>query len=166
MGDTFNTVKEDSDKEWRFTRYSLATEYPINATCYSTFRMLFQMKRSTRGELALITFDQWNRYSSTSAIAPPFNLVVTPLKAIMRQIRKPAYVTRLIFSFSLLLFWFFLTSCSKSKKNVPTVHVRRLKSLSRKFVEEILEDEKEMKKRNLDGIADSLKSHIKKLSIH
>ena len=30
MGDTFNTVKEDSDKEWRFTRYSLATEYPIN----------------------------------------------------------------------------------------------------------------------------------------
>jgi len=42
--------------------------------------------------------------------------------------------------------------------------VRRLKSISRKFVEEIQEEEKEMKKLDLEHVADSLKSHIKKFS--
>lgn len=106
MGDTFNTVKEDSAKEWRFNRYSLATEY-----------------------------------SSTSAIAPPFNIIIAPIKTLVHLFRAP----------------------TKVKKAPHEVPVRRLKSLSRKFVEEILDDEKEKKKKDLEHIADSLKATIKKM---
>lgn len=53
----------------------------------------------------------------------------------------------------------------KNKKTVQGVTFRRLKTVARKFVEEIMDDEKELKKKDIDHVADSIKSHIKKMGI-
>lgn len=112
MGDTFNSVKEDSAKEWRFMRYSLATEY-----------------------------------STTSAVAPPFNLIIMPFSLIFNQWHKTRH-----------------THDDKKVTEKKTITFRRLKSLARKFVEEILDEEKELKKKDMEQIADSLRNSIKQMT--
>lgn len=89
---------------------------------------------------------------------------------IKNQFAKPKYLINHAHLFSLyycsrLIFTLFYRKARKQKE-VGGVSFRRLKTLARKYVEELQDDEKESKKKNLDYIADSVKSSIKKFGIH
>ena len=57
------------------------------------------------------------------------------------------------------------SQCSKDKKHPPSIPISRIKTLLRKFVEEIIEEEQEAKEKDFGNIAESLKNDLQKLSI-
>jgi len=112
MGDTFDNVKENSDKEWKYTRYDVIKEY-----------------------------------QSASFHPPPFNLVMVPMKYILKGYRKLRHVDQ-----------------PPAEKKILTLKQKeqfynRLKHVK----EDFLAEKAEQDSKTIGAVCDSLKDSVKNI---
>jgi len=105
MGDTYGNVKDNSDKEWKFSRYSLVMEY--NSTTYHP---------------------------------PPFNLIVVPLKYIVRLFVK-----------------------SNTMRTVVKYQRNYLKKKLNRAMDNLLEDKSNDEKKTIEAVGDKIQDQIQNL---